>query len=206
VGTLVLYICETACVLIQVEFVRHNLKEETQMKVSQILLIVLASSLAIAQQPCPSGFHHEGDSAACWPDVSRHEESQKASAPLLAEQSKSLQQTPQQLIPQPKQPASLVIFRQAHFTGSALKPSVYVDGREVVRLKNGNYFTMQIEPGKHEITSSAKNEPPLSLDVKDGANYIQMIVVTGTWRGAGRLIPVSPEDAKVEVQKLHVQD
>jgi hypothetical protein len=54
---------------------------------------------------------------------------------------------------QPAQAASLVIFREGHFAGSALKPSIYVDGKEVARIKNGSYFTMQIE---RENMSSAQ--------------------------------------------------
>src|SRR5882724_11563633 len=110
--------------------------------------------------------------------------------------------------PAPGQPtqvqaASLVIFREGHFTGSGLKPSIYVDGKEVARIKNGSYFTMQIEPGKHDLSSSAKHESPLPLEIKPGeTSYVQMIVVTGTWRGAGRLVPVPNDDGKIAVSKL----
>lgn len=102
---------------------------------------------------------------------------------------------------------TVIFYREGHFTGSALKPSVYLDGREVARLKNGTYFMTQLEPGKHEVGSSAKNEPPLAIDVKQGETvYIQMIVVSGTWRGAGRLIPVPADNGKTAVSKLHLLD
>lgn len=102
---------------------------------------------------------------------------------------------------------TVIFYREGHFTGSALKPSIYLDGKEVARLKNGTYFMAQLEPGKHEVGSSSKHEPPLAVDVKPGeTTYIQMIVVTGTWRGAGRLIPVPPDDGKTAVSKLHLLD
>jgi hypothetical protein len=116
--------------------------------------------------------------------------------------------TTQSITSQSSQTVGTVIFyREGHFTGSALKPSIYLDGREVVRLKNGTYFITQVEPGKHEIGSSAKHEPALSVDLKPGETaYIQMIVVSGTWRGAGRLIPVPADDGKTAISKLHILD
>jgi len=102
---------------------------------------------------------------------------------------------------------TVIFYREGHFTGSALKPSIYLDGKELARLKNGTYFTVQVEPGKHEVGSSAKHEPDLAIDVKPGeTSYVQMIVVTGTWRGAGRLVPVPPDDGKTAVSKLHLAD
>lgn len=159
-----------------------------------LLTMILLTGIALGQQPCPTGYHHEKDSSACWPDISRQEPTgmQFVAQPIPAQ-------------PVQVQPSSLVIFREGHFTGSALKPSIYIDGREVTRLKNGTYFSMQIEPGKHSLGSSAKHESPLLLEIKPGeTNYVQMIVVTGTWRGAGRLVPVSPDDGKVAVAKLHL--
>src|SRR5258708_1035741 len=172
-----------------------------------LLATILLSVVAVAQQPCPSGYHHEGESAACWPDVSRQESHagvQPSAQPEV--QPPSLPAQPTAVSPtqaQPAQAASLVIFREGHFTGSALKPSIYVDGKEVARIKNGSYFSMQIGPGKHDLSSSAKHESPLLLEIKPGeTSYVQMIVVTGTWRGAGRLVPVPPDDGKIAVSKL----
>lgn len=112
--------------------------------------------------------------------------------------------------PAAQQPGSepqttIVVFREKHFQGSALKPSIYVDDQEITRLNNGSYFTLPIKPGKHTLSSSAKHEAPLEIDVKAGeSSYIQMIVVAGTWRGAGRLVPVPAADGKNTVSKLNV--
>ena len=53
--------------------------------------------------------------------------------------------------------STIVFFREHHFTGSALKPSIYLDGKEMDRLANGRWFSVHAEPGKHQLQSSAKN-------------------------------------------------
>ena len=157
---------------------------EKQMKA--LLAILLLSVMAVAQESQP----------AVKPGA--QPETQPSSAPAQAAPAQPTQA-------QPVQAASMVIFREGHFTGSALTPSLYVDGKEVARIKNGSYFTMPIEPGNHELSSSAKHESPLPLEIKPGeTSYVQLIVVTGTWRGAGRLVPVPPDDGKIAVSKLKV--
>jgi hypothetical protein len=97
----------------------------------------------------------------------------------------------------------ITFFRESHLAGSALKPSVYVDGKEADRLVNGCWFSVHAEPGKHQIQSSAKNEPASAIETRAGETiYVQMVVVMGTWRGAGRLLQVDPEDAQKVIAKL----
>ena len=103
----------------------------------------------------------------------------------------------------PAQDSTITFFREGHFTGSGLKPSVYLDDNELDRLSNGSWFSVHTAPGKHEVKSSAKNEPATVIETKPGATtYVQMVVVTGTWRGAGRLLEVDPADAQKTVAKL----
>ncbi len=99
--------------------------------------------------------------------------------------------------------STIVFFREGHFAGSALKPSIFLDGKELDRLANGRWFSVQAAPGKHELQSSAKNEPATVIETLAGQTiYVQMIVVTGTWRGGGRLLQVAPADAQKVVAKL----
>jgi len=100
----------------------------------------------------------------------------------------------------------IVFFRPRRFTGSALAPSVYVDGQQVARLDNGRYFSFRVPSGKHSISSSMK-ESPLDLDLKSGqAVYLEMVILVGTWRGGGRYIPAPTEDALPEIKKLKPLD
>jgi hypothetical protein len=99
--------------------------------------------------------------------------------------------------------STIVFFREAHLTGSALKPSIFVDGKETDRLANGRWFSVRAESGKHELQSSAKNEPATAIETKAGeTTYVQMVILTGTWRGAGRLLQVDPGEAQKVIAKL----
>jgi hypothetical protein len=101
------------------------------------------------------------------------------------------------------QDGSVVVYRPSKFVGSALKPSVYVDGYEAGRLENGRYISLRLVPGKHSFASSMKSEAALEMDIKSNeAVYLEMVILPGNWRGGGRLIPVGQEDARNALLKL----
>lgn len=110
-------------------------------------------------------------------------------------------------LPALAQNGTVVVYRPGKYTGSALKPSVYVDGHEVGRLKNGRYLSLQLAPGKHNLESSMKKAAPLEVDVKPNETvYLEMVILTGNWRGGGRLIPVGEDEAKTALLKLKPSD
>jgi hypothetical protein len=99
--------------------------------------------------------------------------------------------------------STIVFFREGHYTGSALKPSIFVDGKEIDRLANGRWFSVQAQPGKHQLQSSAKNEPATVIETVAGeTTYVQMVILTGTWRGGGRLLQVDAGEAQKVIAKL----
>ena len=101
------------------------------------------------------------------------------------------------------QEGTVVVYRPGKFVGSALKPSIYVDGKQVARLANGRYVSLRLAPGKHSFESSMKKEAALDVDVKPNDTvYLEMVLLPGTWRGGGRLIPVGQEDGKNALLKL----
>jgi PEGA domain/Protein of unknown function (DUF2846) len=104
------------------------------------------------------------------------------------------------------QDGTVVVYRQGKYVGSALKPSIYVDGNEVGRLKNGRYLSLQLTPGKHNFESNQK-EAALEVDVKSKDTlYLEMVILDGKFRMVGRLVPVAQEDAKNAVLKLKPMD
>ncbi len=99
--------------------------------------------------------------------------------------------------------STIVFFREHHFNGSALKPSIFVDGKEIDRLTNGRWFSVHADPGKHQLQSSAKNEPATVIEtVTGGTTYVQMVILTGNWRGGGRLLQVDAGEAQKVIAKL----
>jgi len=110
-------------------------------------------------------------------------------------------------LPVVAQNGTLIIYRPGKFVGSALKPSIYVDGNQAARLANGRYVTLQLAPGKHNLESSMKKTAPLEVEVKPNETvYLEMVILTGNWRGGGRLIPVGEDDAKTALLKLKPSD
>jgi hypothetical protein len=104
---------------------------------------------------------------------------------------------------QPAQSATLIFYREAHFGGSARKPSIYIDGIEASRLKNGSYFSVPVEPGKHNLTSVTKREPPLVIDLKPGeTGYVEMMLLPSGLSGDWRLVSVPADMGKYTVSKL----
>ena len=105
------------------------------------------------------------------------------------------------------QDGTVVVYRPSKYTGSALKPSVYVDGTQAARLGNGRYISLQLAPGKHNFESSMKKAAPLEVNVKSNETvYLEMVILTGSWRGGGRLIPVGQEEAKNALFNLKPSD
>ena len=99
--------------------------------------------------------------------------------------------------------STIVFFRENRFTGSALKPSIFVDGKEIDRLANGRWVSVHAEAGKHQLQSSAKNEPATVIETVAGqTTYVQMVILTGNWRGGGRLLQVDAGDAQKVIAKL----
>src|SRR5713101_2470717 len=77
------------------------------------------------------------------------------------------------------------------------------DSKETDRLTNGHWFSVHAEPGKHELQSSAKNEPATVIETVAGqTTYVQMVILTGNWRGGGRLLQVDAGEAQKVIAKL----
>jgi len=97
--------------------------------------------------------------------------------------------------------ATLYVYRHRRYEGAALRPSVYLDEKEVARMDNGRFFTVKLDPGKHSVRSNDKASG-VDLDVKVGADYyIRVDMQTGFWKGHGRLTFIMPEQGAYEVKQ-----
>jgi hypothetical protein len=102
--------------------------------------------------------------------------------------------------------ATFVFYRPKRFYGSGLTPSVYVDGVEMARMDNGRYFVLTVKPGTIKLSSSMKHDPTPTEAKAGKVEFFEMVILTGTWKGGGRLIPTPAADAKEALKKLKPLD
>lgn len=102
--------------------------------------------------------------------------------------------------------ATLVFYRPKRFYGSGLTPSVYINGEEVARMDNGRYFVLTVKPGTIKLSSSMKHDPTPTETVAGKVQYFEMAILSGTWKGGGRLIPTAAGDAAEALKKLKPLD
>jgi Protein of unknown function (DUF2846) len=96
--------------------------------------------------------------------------------------------------------ATVYVYRYKQFVGSALAPSVFCDEIELARAENGRYFTVKLDPGKHNFRSNDK-QSGTELDVKAGQEYfLRVEIAAGVMKGHGRLVLMSPERGGYEVK------
>lgn len=80
--------------------------------------------------------------------------------------------------------ALVVFFRPSAFVGSMIGFIVREQDVELGKLRNGNYFTVQSEPGKHEYVVHAEAKDVTTLELEEGETYflsgeLNFGVVTG---------------------------
>jgi hypothetical protein len=98
--------------------------------------------------------------------------------------------------------ATIIFYRRSAFYGKALRPSIFLDGNEIGRLKNGRYLSCQTTTGKHLLASSKKDTAVEVTLTEDQPQYVEMLIQSGTWRGAGRLVPVPADEGKRKAGEL----
>lgn len=84
----------------------------------------------------------------------------------------------------------VVFFRPAKMTGALIGFKVREAGKELGVLKNGNYFVLSVEPGKHEYTVRSEAKDVLALDVEAGeVYYVAGSITMGIMAGRPNLSP-----------------
>jgi hypothetical protein len=99
-------------------------------------------------------------------------------------------------------PATVHIYRYKQFTGSGLKPSVYCDGTELIRMRNGSVFSTTIAPGPHTFYANDK-QAGAEFTLEPGREYFfRTDLQTGLWKGHFRLTMVMPQQGAFDIAKL----
>lgn len=94
---------------------------------------------------------------------------------------------------------------------SGNKPSVYIDEKEILRMRSGHFLGVNLDPGQHVVRSTEK-AAAVTLDAKPGETYYIRLGFAGTqfkvrvettlvppelgWSELAKTKPSDPEDIK----------
>ena len=102
--------------------------------------------------------------------------------------------------------AKVHVYRYKAFQGKGLRPSIYVDNQDAVRLQSGRGVVLALPPGSHSFRSNDK-QSQIEIDLKAGQTYyIRLDIATGVFKGHGRLTLVQPEQGVGEYRQLKPVD
>jgi hypothetical protein len=104
--------------------------------------------------------------------------------------------------------ATVYIYRAKNGFGGPYKPSIFDNKREILRMRNGYFYAMTINPGAHIITSTMPGNG-VSLEVKAGQIYyvsVEMAVPSAFSSYKGKVTLAAPEQGKFEVSQLKAVD
>jgi hypothetical protein len=98
--------------------------------------------------------------------------------------------------------ATIYIYRQKAFMGMALRPTVMVDGKDLVNMGNGRLYVGYFTPGSYDFRMDDKKSGA-KLDLKAGdVYYMRVDIVPGFWKGGGKLSLIDAKQAVDEVKGL----
>jgi Protein of unknown function (DUF2846) len=98
--------------------------------------------------------------------------------------------------------ASVHFYRYKQMQGSALRPSVYCDGTQVVRMSNGKYIDLFIPAGSHTFYAEDKQAGAVVMLEPGKDYYFRTDLQVGFWKGHFRLTMVTPEQGAYDLSKL----
>ncbi len=98
--------------------------------------------------------------------------------------------------------ATMVIYRPRETMGGALRPTVVLDGRDLVNVGNGKAFIAGLAPGHHVFEMDDKKSGT-ELELTPGQDvYLKIEIVPGFWKGGGKLTQVAPQQGSYESTRL----
>ncbi len=94
------------------------------------------------------------------------------------------------------------MYRPKEFVGFALRPTVMLDGKDLINVKNGTVWVGSFKPG-HYVFQMDDKKSGAELDLKSGESYyFRVDIVPGFWKGGGRMTMMAKEQGSLEIQKL----
>ena len=98
--------------------------------------------------------------------------------------------------------ATMVVYRSREYAGGALRPTVVLDGKDLVNIGNGKVFVAPLSPGHHTFEMDDKKSGT-TVDLKPGGEvYLKIEIVPGFWKGGGKMTQVAPQQGNYEATRL----
>ncbi len=95
--------------------------------------------------------------------------------------------------------SNIYVYRNESF-GGVIPMTVSLDGKLAGQTGPQTYFMWEVEPGPHEVTSTAENTVSLKLNTEAGkAYYIWQEVKMGFWMARSLLQQVDEQTGRKEV-------
>lgn len=99
--------------------------------------------------------------------------------------------------------ALVVFFRPSAFKGAAIGFIVREGETEHGKLRNGNFFTLQVAPGKHDYTVHSEAKDVTTIEAEEGETYfLSGEINMGFMAGRPNLSPSDLEGFKKAFPKL----
>ena len=177
------------------------------MRNALLVVVVFASTLVFAQQqPCPTGYHHESNSAACWPDVSAQRQGDQEPQPEAEPQTKTKFRTPQTADSELQSKSKITVYRRSAYFAHLRKVPIYVDGTKIADLTNSAYYIFEVPAGKHAFRSKTGKDA-ITVTTEPGRDYFfRTSLSQGFMKNSWDLIEVDSNQAKTDLQGLHLLD
>ena len=100
--------------------------------------------------------------------------------------------------------ATVVIYRESNFYGSALRPTIMLNGKDFVNVGNGVVFVGAFRPG-HYAFEMDDRKSGTEVDLAPGKSlFLKVAIVSGFWKGGGRLTQMAPEQGVFEARRLQL--
>jgi hypothetical protein len=98
--------------------------------------------------------------------------------------------------------AKFYFYRYFMLQGVALRPSVYCDGKEVIRMQSGRVFEMDFQPGEHRCYLGDEKSGAVVKAEAGKDYYFRVFIQPGVVKGVFRLDMMMPEQGRFDIEKL----
>jgi len=102
--------------------------------------------------------------------------------------------------------ATVHFYRYNQMQGAVLRPSIYVDGKKLLRMDNGAFYDVALPAGEHTFHADDKQAGAI-VTLEPGKDYyFRTELQVGFLKGHFRLTMVMPEQGKYDVSRLKPLD